>query len=122
MKKDISSSGENWVLWLVKTISGVLIVALLGVHFVVNHLVPPAGLLTYTDIVRYYRNPLIPLMEGAFLVLVVGHALIGVRSILLDLHPSGAQVRWIDRLLIFTGFGAVVYGIRLLVIIATRPL
>ena len=79
---------EGAWLWLYKIVAGLFIVVLLGVHFIVNHLVAPEGLLSYNDVVRYYTNPIVPVMEIAFLIFVISHALVGLRSILLDLNPS----------------------------------
>lgn len=59
-------------------------------------------------------------MESTFLVLVVSHAFIGLRSIILDLHPSERVMAWIDRALVLVGAGAVIYGIWLLRLIASR--
>jgi succinate dehydrogenase hydrophobic anchor subunit len=65
---------EGTWLWLLKIVGGLLIVIVLGIHFVVNHLVAPGGLLTYADVISYYKNPLIPIMEVGFLVLAIGHS------------------------------------------------
>ncbi len=104
-------SHEGAWLWLYKIVAGVLIVILLGVHFVVNHLVAPSGLLNYADVVRYYTVPFVPFMEVLFLILVISHALIGLRSIILDLNPPYRLQRVIDLVFIaagvvFSGYGA----------------
>ncbi len=109
---------ENAWLWLYKIVAGILIVVLLGVHFVVNHLIAPTGLLTYADVVRYYNNPIVPVMEIAFLIFVVSHALVGLRSILLDLNPSPQLLRGLDILFFLTGIGFVGYGTWLIWVIA----
>lgn len=106
--------GENTWLWLFKIASGVLIVVILIFHLVVNHFVAPEGLLSYADIVAYYQNPLVPLMEGIFLVLVVGHSLTGLRSILLDLNPSRSVLRVADVVLALLGTAALVSGLQIL--------
>lgn len=106
--------------WLIKIIAGLLIVVLLGIHFVVNHLVAPGGLLTYADVVRYYQNRIIVVMEITFLIVVVTHSFLGVRSILLDLNPSRRVLKWIDAGLLVSGALAVSYGIWLALTIASR--
>lgn len=105
---------ENYLLWGFKVFAGVIVVALLGIHYVVNHLLAPGGLLSYADILAYYQNPVVPVMEAVFLIFVVTHALLGIRSILLDLRLPVLVSRWIDRILIVSGAGAIVYGIWLL--------
>jgi succinate dehydrogenase hydrophobic anchor subunit len=110
---------QGW-LWAAKLLTGVLIFGILVLHLVVNHLVAAEGLLSYADIVAYYANPLIPLMEGFFLVFVVAHALLGVRGIVLDLSPPARAVRLLDGALLAFGLLAVVYGLWLLATIAGR--
>ena len=106
--------GETTWLWLLKIVTGVLVVLILGVHLVVNHLVSPEGLLTFPEIVVYLSNPWVALMEGTFLVLAVSHALLGVRSVFLDLHPSEGVIRVMDVVFSVVGVAAIVYGIWLL--------
>ena len=115
-----SRSKEGAFLWLIKIIAGLLIVILLGLHYVVNHLIAPEGLLSYADVVRYYQNPVIPTIEIAFLIFAVSHSLIGVRSILLDLNPSQKWMRVINPLLVGLGVAAVTYGVWLALTIAGR--
>jgi succinate dehydrogenase / fumarate reductase membrane anchor subunit len=110
---------ETVWLWLYKLLSGVVIVVLLSVHFVVNHLVAPGGLLTYADILRYYSNPIVPVMEIAFLVFAVTHSFVGMRSIFLDLNPSPRLIRFVDWALVILGGGAIVYGTWLVLLIAS---
>ena len=106
--------GETTWLWLLKIVTGVLVVLILGVHLVVNHLVSSEGLLSFEQVVIYLSNPWIALMEGTFLVLAVSHALRGVRSVFLDLHPSEPVVRVMDAVFSVVGVVAIVYGIWLL--------
>lgn len=113
------ASERAW-LWLAKIVTGVMIFVLLIIHLVVNHLVAQGGLLTYNDVLTYYANPIIPAMEAVFLVFVVSHALLGVRGIVLDLNPPPRLVRALDIGLIIFGSTAIVYGLWLLIVLATR--
>jgi succinate dehydrogenase hydrophobic anchor subunit len=116
----IPKKREGTWLWLYKIVAGLLIVVLLGVHFAVNHLVAPTGLLTYDDVIRYYQAPIVPIMEIAFLVFVVSHALVGLRSILLDLNPSNRVLKIIDVFFLLLGSGSIIYGIWLVIQIAQK--
>lgn len=116
----ISKQREGTWLWLFKIFAGLMIVVLLIVHLVVNHLVAPSGLLSYDDVIRYYDNPLIPIMEITFLVFVVSHALVGMRSIILDLNPSTRVLRLVDIFFYLLGGVSIVYGIWLVVVLAGR--
>ncbi len=111
---------ENVWLWLYKIVAGGIIVILLGVHFIINHLAAPQGLLTYQDVLRYYTIPIVPIMEIAFLLFVISHALVGLRSIILDLNPPGKLLRVIDIIFIAAGIVFSAYGIWLVLLIVQR--
>ena len=113
-------SGEGAGLWFLKILTGFLVILVLIIHLIVNHLIVEGGLLTYNDVVRYYQIAIIPIMEIAFLIFVVVHALIGLRSVLLDLHPSNKALRLMNYVLGLLGIGSIVYGIWLVVVIAGR--
>lgn len=115
-----SRLGESAGLWLIKILTGFLVIVVLVIHLIVNHLIVPGGLLSYADIVLYYQNPIIPIMEIAFLIFVVTHALIGLRSVLLDLQPSNTVLKWINYGLVMLGFGSIAYGIWLILVITSR--
>ncbi len=118
--RPIYKAREGAGVWIFKIFAGLFIVLLLGLHFIVNHLVAPGGLLSYADVVAYYQNPIIPIIEGIFLVLVVSHALVGLRSILLDLNPTDRVLRIMTTVLWVIGILAVIYGIWLLIVVAGR--
>jgi succinate dehydrogenase hydrophobic anchor subunit len=113
-------SQENAWLWLVKAITGLMVMIVLIIHFVVNHFAAPQGLLTYADVVKYYHLPVIPVMEIGFLVFVVSHALIGLRGILLDLKPKPGFLRLVNWVFSIIGVGAITYGSWLIITIAER--
>ena len=111
---------EGVGLWLLKIAAGLLVLVVLGIHFVINHAVAPGGLLTYEDVIQYYKVPLVPVMEIVFLVVVVTHALLGLRSILLDLSLVQKIHRIIDGLFLALGTIAIVYGAWLVIVLANR--
>jgi len=117
--KSVPKPGEGFWLWLIKLATGALIVVLLLIHFIVNHLAQQ-GLLNYADVIAYYSNPAIVVMEITFLAAVVSHGLIGLRGIILDLNPPAKLMGTIDWVLVLLGIGAVVYGISLALVIASR--
>lgn len=119
MKATPTNPQENIWLWLGKIFSGMLLLFLLGLHFVVNHLVAPEGLLSYADVILYYKNPVIPIIEGLFLITVTGHALVGLRGIILDLNPSPKTLKGIDYTFTLVGIIAIGYGIWLLWTVAS---
>jgi len=113
--------GENTWIWLIKIITGPLLVILLGLHFAVNHYLGSmsSGLMTYDDIVAYFQNPIIPVIEILFLITVVTHSLLGVRGIILDLNPSRSTLSLVTWLLVILGVSSVAYGIWLALTIAS---
>ncbi len=114
--------GETTWLWLTKIVTGPLLVLVFILHLTVNHYTGslPSGLMTYQDIVHYYQNPLIPAIEILFVAVVVAHSLIGLRGIILDMNPSRALLRVVNWLMVILGVGSVVYGIWLVVTIASK--
>lgn len=111
---------ESVWLWLTKIIAGLLVIVVLGIHFVINHAVAPGGLLSYEDVIRYYKVPIVPIMEAFFLVVVVTHALLGIRGIILDLNPKQTIRKIMDVLLTAAGCLAIIYGIWLVMVLAQR--
>jgi succinate dehydrogenase / fumarate reductase membrane anchor subunit len=113
-------SGEGAGLWFLKILTGFLVIVVLAIHLVVNHLIVEGGLLSYADVVRYYQIAIIPIMEIAFLIFVVVHALIGLRSVLLDMHPSNQVLRVMNYGLGMLGVVSIIYGTWLVIVIAGR--
>ena len=114
--------GETAWLWLIKIVTGPLLVIVLGLHFAVNHYLGSmsSGLMTYDDIIRYFQNPIVPAIEILFLVTVVTHCLIGLRGIVLDMNPSRPVLRTVTWLMVLLGVSSVVYGVWLALTIASK--
>ena len=113
--------GENTWIWLIKIVTGPLLVIVLGLHFTVNHYLGSmsSGLMTYDDVIRYFQNPIIVAIEILFLVTVVTHSLIGLRGIVLDMNPSRSILNIVTWLLVLLGISSVGYGIWLALTIAS---
>jgi succinate dehydrogenase / fumarate reductase, membrane anchor subunit len=113
--------GENTWIWLIKIVTGPLLLVVLGLHFTVNHYMGSmsSGLMTYEDVIQYFQNPIIPAIEILFLITVVTHSLIGLRGIVLDLNPARGTLNVVTWLLVILGVSSVVYGIWLAVTIAS---
>lgn len=114
--------GETTWIWLVKIVTGPLLLVLLGLHFTVNHYMGslPTGLMTYDDVVIYFQNPLIPAIEILFLITVVTHSLIGLRGIILDMNPSRNLLKIVTWFLVIFGVSSVGYGVWLALTIASK--
>jgi succinate dehydrogenase / fumarate reductase membrane anchor subunit len=113
--------GETTWLWLIKIVTGPLLVIVLGLHFTVNHYLGSlsSGLMTHADVIRYFQNPLIVAIEILFLVTVVTHSLIGLRGIVLDMNPSRNILNIVTWLFVALGVLSIGYGIWLALTIAS---
>ena len=118
----LDKPAENLWLWLIKILTGLLLILLLAVHFIVNHFIADTGLMTYADVVRYFNNPIVPAMEITFVAVVVAHALIGLRGILLDLEPSRQVTKVMDIVLASIGVLSILYGVWLAITIANTSI
>lgn len=108
----IKMTGGRWG-WLLQAISGILLVVLVGLHWVAQHFMAAGGLRTYDEVVAYLRQPTVFALEVAFLITVTTHALLGVRAILLDLGLD-SRVEWLLRwALTLVGVATVWYGVDL---------
>ncbi len=101
--------------WLVKAITGVLLVVFLGTHLVAQHFLVPGGLRDFAAVVSYLRNPIGLVAELGLLAAVVTHAALGVRAVLVDILPSAAAVRRASWVLAAAAVATFGYGIALTV-------
>jgi succinate dehydrogenase hydrophobic anchor subunit len=103
-------------------ITGAALLVLLLVHMVAHHFVVEeiGGLRTYEQVLEYIGNPLIFTVECFFLVTVTTHALIGLRSVLLDMGFGARARRRIDAGLWVLGIATVAYGFFLVGTLASR--
>ncbi len=102
-------------LWGMQALSGLLLLVLLGSHMVAQHFVAEGGLRTYAQVVAYLRNPWVQVLEALFLVVVLVHAMLGVRAIVLDLGLSPRAQRGVEGVLALLGLIALGYGVGLIV-------
>lgn len=105
--------------WLLQAGLGIALLILLAIHLVVNHWAAPQGLLTYADVIRYYDVAGIAWMELLFLIVVTGHCLLGLQSIVLDLNLRPETTRILTRLLLLAGVITIMYGVWLIRIIVS---
>jgi len=102
--------------------SGVALLVLVTIHMVAHHFVVESvgGLRTYADVLDYVANPVMLVIEGAFLVVVTIHAMLGLRSVLFDFGLSERWKRLADRGLWILGILTAAYGFLLLGVLASR--
>jgi succinate dehydrogenase / fumarate reductase membrane anchor subunit len=100
-------------LWLIQAFTGLFLVVLLGVHMIAHHFIVEGGLRDYQQVLDYVANPVVFTIEVLFVILGVVHALLGVRSIIMDLRPSTGALRATNWGLGIVGAVAIAYGIYL---------
>jgi succinate dehydrogenase hydrophobic anchor subunit len=94
-----------------QVVSGVALLFLLGLHMVAQHFIVPTGLRFYDEVIDWLRNPVMIVIEIAFLVFVTYHALVGVRAVLFDFGFSERTERRITAILWVVGIITIVYGV-----------
>ncbi len=102
--------------------SGLALIVLATLHIVAQHFVVsgPGGLRTYHEVLQYISSPVIFVLECGFLLAVTVHAMLGLRSILLDLDLRARTRRHLDKILWTLGTLTVGYGLILLIVLASR--
>lgn len=96
--------------WFWQAVTGLALLLLLGVHFVAHHFVAEGGIRDFNQVIQYLSNPVIIVLELAFLIVVTAHGLLGVRSILFDLGLSARAERVVTYAMTVIGAGTVLYG------------
>jgi len=108
--------------WRWTAVTGVSLLVLVTIHMVAHHFVVDevGGLRTYQHVLDYISTPIIFVIEGVFLVVVTAHAMLGLRSVLLDFGLSEQRRRLLERGLVGLGVVTVIYGFVLIGVLASR--
>ena len=106
--------------WLLQVVSGVALLFLLGAHIVAQHFVAKGGLRSYAQVVSYLGNPAVLTVESAFVVVLIWHAMLGLRAVLLDFGcgPRGQAV--ITKCVIVLGLVTAGYSFWLIAALAAK--
>ena len=98
------------------------LVVLATMHIVAQHFVVhgTGGLRTYHQVLQYLSNPVFVVVECAFLLALVIHAMLGLRSILLDFDLGPRTRRHLSKLLWGLGTVTFCYGAAVVLILASR--
>jgi succinate dehydrogenase hydrophobic anchor subunit len=114
--------GRSARMWRWTAGTGLALVALATLHIVAQHFIvhQKGGLRTYAEVLSYIGNPIIFVLESAFLFAVTIHGMLGLRSVLHDLDLTARTKRRIDVGLWVIGTVTVGYGMALLITLAAR--
>jgi succinate dehydrogenase cytochrome b556 subunit len=106
--------------WVFQVVSGVLLVLLLGVHIAAQHFVAAGGLRNYAQVLSYLGNPAMVAIECAFVVVLIWHAMLGLRAVLLDLGFGPRGQAMVTRGVLVLGTATAAYGFWLIATLASR--
>lgn len=115
MEQMAANRDRSGSFWLIQAFSGLLLVALLGIHMIAHHFIVEGGLRDFAQVLDYVRNPVVFTLEVLFVIFGVVHALLGVRAIVIDTRPSPATLRTTNWVLGVFGVLVIAWGIYLAV-------
>ena len=106
--------------WILQVVSGALLMVLLGLHIVTQHFVVKGGLRDYAQVVSYLSNPVVLAVESLFIVVLIWHAMLGLRAILLDFGFGRRGQAWITYGLTALGAVTAAYSFWLIATLAAK--
>lgn len=96
--------------WFWQSLTGAGLLVLASLHMAAQHFMVEGGLRDFAAVQEYLRQPLVIVIELAFLVVVTAHALLGVRAVLFDLGLSDSAEKRVTQALWVVGALTVLYG------------
>jgi len=112
--------GGGSLTWILQVVSGVLLVLLLGLHIVMQHFVAKGGLRDYAQVVSYLSNPVVLAVEILFVIVLVWHAMLGLRAVLLDFGFGRRGQALITRGVVALGAVTAAYSFWLIATLAAK--
>jgi succinate dehydrogenase cytochrome b556 subunit len=106
--------------WALQAVSGVLLIFLLGLHIVAQHFVVKGGLRDYAQVVSYLANPVVLAIESLFVVVLIWHAMLGLRAVLLDFGFGDRGQALITRGVVVLGAVTAAYSFWLIATIVAK--
>jgi len=106
--------------WLLQVVSGVLLIVLLGAHIVAQHFIVRGGLRDYAQVVSYLANPAVIVIESLFVVVLIWHAMLGLRAVLLDFGFGRRGQILITRAVVALGAVTAAYSFWLIAALAAK--
>ena len=106
--------------WIFQVISGVLLVLLLGAHIVTQHFVVKGGLRDYAQVLSYLSNPVVLAVESLFVIVLIWHAMLGLRAVLLDFGFGPRGQALITRGVVALGAVTAAYSFWLIATLAAK--
>ncbi len=105
------AADRSGILWLVKAISGGLLVVFLGAHLVAQHLLAPGGLRDFASVVDYFRQPIALATETLLVATVLVHAAIAVRTLAGELVRDPRTLRVVTYAIVLAAMATFGYTV-----------
>jgi succinate dehydrogenase hydrophobic anchor subunit len=106
--------------WIFQVTSGVLLAGLLGAHIVTQHFVVKGGLRDHAQVLSYLSNPVVLAVESLFVIVLIWHAMLGLRAVLLDFGFGRRGQALITRGVVALGAVTVAYSFWLIATLAAK--
>src|SRR5690606_28224030 len=120
MREVTNTQRRGTLTWIGQSVSGILLLGLLGLHMIAHHFIVEGGLRNYEQVLDYVGNPVIVTIEVVFLTVGTYHARLGLRPVILDIGLMAKQEKTVTRVLTVLGLVIVVYGIFLALTLFSR--
>jgi succinate dehydrogenase hydrophobic anchor subunit len=105
--------------WLGQAVSGLLLIAIFGLHIYFQHF-QARGLLNAGEVIAHVASPVIFGLEILFVIVITYHALLGIRAIIFDLSLAEATRRKVTTGLTILGILTAGYGLMLAILIRSQ--
>lgn len=101
-------------LWIIQRLSGVGLVVLLGIHFLLLHYLKPGQAPTSAEV--FDRLQFLPLLivDGALLAFALIHGFQGLYAVITDFDLSPRSRRFVAAICTLGGIGLFTWGVRIL--------
>lgn len=96
--------------WLLQRVSAVLLLVLVLAHLWIEHFLHLGARITYHGVSLRLAHALYDLVDYALLVVVVYHALNGLRNVLMERVHSPRGIGWLTTALVIWGLATIVLG------------
>jgi succinate dehydrogenase / fumarate reductase membrane anchor subunit len=108
------------LIWYLQRFSGILLLIGLAVHFWVLHFANKTGEYIYKDVAERLSNPSWKAFYIVFLVVVIYHAMVGLRMVIFDFRIPNSLRRLVSIGLLIAGVILFLWGMNSL--LSVKPL
>lgn len=100
----------NSLVWYLQRFSGIILLIGLAVHFWVLHFANKSGEYLYKDVAERLSNPSWKVFYIVFLVVVIYHAMVGLRMVVFDFRIPNSLKKLFSLGLVVLGVALFIWG------------